>query len=231
MGSMMENNNDPVRQAQWHAIGHISGCIAHDLRNPLGVIRNAAYLLRRGLGARQREQELLATIEDEVKTANSVVTRVADMISSRELTLEQVDLAIMIPDVAAEVDSQRRVNWSFSFGVRPLTVTCDAAQIRNVLYQLLRNALEATNASGEVSVIAQQNDQCSTIDISDSGPGFMPEIQTRLFEPLNTNKRSAMGMGLAMCRLVMQRHGGDVVVQHPGPRALVRVMLPRSPRR
>lgn len=220
-----------VRQTRLAAIGQLSAGIAHDLRNPLGVIRNATYLLRRRLAKGDAKTgELLKMIDDEVKSADAIITNLMEMTRGRDPERSDVDLGALASAITARIDASGRVSWRIEAAPSPFMLWCDPSQFRQVLDNLCRNSVEAMKGRGQVQIAAWRSDESDFIEVRDSGPGVAPEVRERLFEPLITSKKTGTGLGLLICRQIVERHGGAIgLEQRDGPGAVFRIALPRRP--
>lgn len=218
-----------VLQARIAAISQLGSSIAHDLRNPLGVIRNAAYLLRRRLAKLDVKIDLLNMIEDEVKTADALIASLAESASARSPETSEVDLGGLLEELARRIDSTGRVRWRIETTPTPFIVCGDPSQLRQVMGALLQNAVEAMKGAGLVCVKGYRENGVDHIEVRDEGPGISPEVRPTLFEPLTTTKRTGAGLGLMTCRQIVERHGGSItVIDDDTPGAKFRVSLPRK---
>ncbi len=217
-----------VQQARLAAIGQLSASIAHDLRNPLGVIRNAAYLLRRRLAKSSEHLDLLTMIEDEVKTADAIITNLMEMTRGRDPKCAETELGGLIRELTRRLDSSGRVNWQIDMKPTPFIAWVDPGQFRQVLQNLLQNAVESMKGRGEVTIVAWRGADGDYLEVRDTGAGISDEIRPRLFEPLVTSKKTGTGLGLLLCRQIVNRHGGEIsVAEKAGPGATFRIRLPR----
>jgi signal transduction histidine kinase len=219
-----------TRQARIAAIDRLSSSLAHDLRNPLGVIRNSVYLLRRRLSKLDVKTDLLDVIEDEVKGADAVLTNLTESTNGREPIRTDVDLLDLVRQLTTHIDSSGRVQWTLDALGGSFVVWCDPGQLRRVLSNLLQNAVEAMKGRGAVTVAGWTEGPLDFVEIRDSGPGVAPEIRPALFEPLATTKRGRSGLGLLTCRQLLERHGGTIdLVDRAESGAAFRITLPRKP--
>lgn len=216
-----------IRQTRLSAIGQLSSSVAHDLRNPLGVIRNAVYLLRRRMAKTDLKPDLLNMIDDEVKSADAIITNLMEMTRGREPRRSDVDLHALVNELAARIDSSGRIEWSIETEPSPFLLWCDPGQFRQVLDNLLQNAVEAMKGRGPVRITAWREVSLDIVELRDSGPGIAPEIRDVLFEPLVTTKRTGTGLGLMVSRQIVARHGGTIEwVDNGEPGATFRITLP-----
>jgi signal transduction histidine kinase len=218
-----------MRQARVERLstfGQLVGSIGHELRNPLGVIETSLFLLR------QREPEgrsakHLDRIGEQLKVANGIIDALLDLIRDRPLARSPVRLAEVAAAAAGAIAFPPGVKFSAE-GLEGLPpVDGDPVQLRQVLLNLLQNAVHATSPRGEVRVVAAAADGGIEVAVEDSGPGVDATTMRRLFEPLITTKAQGIGLGLALVKRIVERHGGSVGYQpRPGGGARFTVRLP-----
>lgn len=220
-----------VRQARLAAIGQVSASIAHDLRNPLGVIQNAAFLLKTMVqSGAPIGPDLVEIVEEEVRTADQIITNLMDMTRAQEPRKETVELPSLIREIF-EKSAPSTVELALEFAPDPFQVWADPAQLRQVFRNLIRNAIEAMDRLGAIVVAARRNGAFDEIEVRDTGRGVPAEIRERLFEPLVTTKAKGTGLGLLICRQILTRHGGSIELgasSAGGTTFCIR--LPRQPR-
>ncbi len=218
-----------VAQTRLATIGQISASIAHDLRNPLGTVCNAIYYLKRRLtGGEPQIGEYLDIIDQEITAANGIIANLMSMIRSGEPAKQTVDLGRIVHEVLNRAGLPEGVRCRTSLDPDPFTVRADAGQLRQVITNLVRNAVQALDRRGEILVTAARSLDHDTIVLQDDGPGIPPNLRERVFEPLFTTRTKGTGLGLTICRQIIERHGGIIeVVDHTGRGASFRIRLPR----
>lgn len=222
-----------VQQERLAAIGQLAAAVSHELRNPLGVISNALYLLRSGLesGGEQRLLRALATAEREVSSASLIVSDLLDYARSRAPELVEVDLAELLEEVlsVAPGPAGLRVSRHCPPG---LVVGADRDQLRQVLLNLVMNAYDACGVDGRVELAATSGAPgWIVLTVSDDGAGIDGETAARVFEPFFTRKSSGTGLGLAVVQRIVEAHGGRVELEsEPGRGATFTVALPAGRR-
>ena len=206
------------RQVQQHerlsAIGRMAARVAHDINNPLSVIRGVAELQ-----ARQAERADDAAVLADNRLILHHLERCARTVESLlaygrpvRLQAETVDLNITCADMARRWQAlYPDATLHYSAAAHPMTVAADVYQLERVLDNLLDNARQAA-PEGKIQVVLAVADNWAEIHVRDSGPGFSPEAREHLFEPFHTTKRGGSGLGLASCLTIVQAHGGEMAV-------------------
>lgn len=220
-----------LHEARSAVIRQLTTHMAHELRNPLGVVRNAVYLLRRRLEKHDLKTDLLDMIDEEIKSADKMITDLTDAVRPREPECAEVDVGEVARDALSRFEASP--NLKTSLNVRPdlRFLWCDSRQLRQVLDSVLENSVDSMNGRGEVALTAWRSADSDIIEVRDSGPGIPADALDRVFEPLFTTKRGRCGLGLSRSREILSRHGGRIeVVPQAAPGATVRIILPhRAP--
>lgn len=218
------------RAARAEALRKMAAMAAHEIRNPLGVIRGTVELMRERSGAKlgTRDGEALQDVLGEVERLARLTDDFLDLSADRQLSLERVELGGILEEAARATEMVfPRIQIHRELGALP-PVKADAGRLRQVFSNLLANAAQA-QGSGEVWLRGAVQDGKICIDVEDRGPGIAPEIQARLFDPFVTTKSGGTGLGLAISRQLVIRHGGDLsLVPRGAPGTTFRVRLPRA---
>src|SRR5262245_15509705 len=162
--------NAYIRDAQIAAIRQLSKKLAHDLRNPLGVIRLSASLPRRHVDGTPAALECLAEIESDVRAADAVLIEVLEATSQSDLNFTQVNLLELLDDVTRRIDTSGRIEWVVN-AAEPAMVWGDRDGLHRVLSDLLRNSYEAMKGQGVVTLLAHPAADHWRIEVRDFGPG------------------------------------------------------------
>jgi PAS domain S-box-containing protein len=214
-----------LRKERLAVLGQLAGGVAHQIRNPLGAIANAAAVLRRHV---EGDEALQATeiIQEEVRRANGIITELVDYARMRPPAREMVPLRRLVE--AALRDHPPPPAVQISSEGAGCDVWVDESQIRDALGNVLRNAYEAMPSGGTVSIGCEHDNRTATLWVCDGGGGMDPELLPRIFEPLVTTKAHGMGLGLTVARALVENHGGSICCA-PGPEGGTRfdLHLPR----
>lgn len=190
--------------------GQLVGSIGHDLRNPLGVIETSLFILRGRVGEDERAKKHVDRIKEQLDLANGIITNLLDMIRNRPLAKEPVLLAEVVARAAGAVKRPAAVELALD-GVEALPpVDGDPVQLRQIVVNLVENAVFAASPAGRVVVRGRQAAGQVLLDVEDTGSGVDPAVRGRLFEPLITTKERGIGLGLALVKRIAERHGGGV---------------------
>jgi signal transduction histidine kinase len=199
-----------ARKERLATFGQLIGSIGHELRNPLGVIESSMYVIGQRAGEDERVRKHVARVGEQLQIANGIITALLDMIRDRPLQIETIALGKKVDSILASTVRPPGVRIDVS-GVAELPhVAGDARQLRQVLVNLIDNAVQAAGPSGEVRIGGRRDGDFVVVTVDDSGPGVAPDVRRRLFEPLVTNKARGIGLGLALVKRIVERHGGDV---------------------
>ena len=204
---------------------------AHEIRNPLGVIRATVDLMRARSGARlcERDQTDLVGIASEVERLHRLTQDLVDLAADRPLAWKPTSVADVLTETARATEAAfPRVRVLCEISPLP-EVQADAARLRQVFGNLLTNAAQAQR-EGEIRVHAEGDRDSVRVVVSDAGPGIPEDVRDNLFDLYFTTKSAGTGLGLAIARRFVERHGGTLVHLHDRvPGASFRVTLPTKP--
>jgi two-component system, NtrC family, sensor histidine kinase HydH len=213
------------------ALGQLAAAIAHEVRNPLAVVRSAAQGIGETLPPGDAEGHRAASfIVQEVDRLGSVVTSL--LAFARPLQLETRPTAIRevvarAVTLAGATLASKRVQLEREEATELPTVMADGDLVCQVLVGLLANAADATPAGGRVVVRARATNGTVELAVADNGHGVAPELRRRVFEPFFTTRPNGTGLGLAVARQIVEAHGGRIdVADAPGGGACFTVRLP-----
>jgi signal transduction histidine kinase len=208
-----------ARAARGEALTKMAAMAAHEIRNPLGVIRGTVELMRErsGRGLSPRDSEALEDVLGEVERLRRLTEDLLDLSADRPLALHPVVLAEVLEEAARATEAAfPAVQVRRAFSSLP-PVVGDAGRLRQVFANLLQNAAQA-QGQGEVRLVAEARGPSLHVRVEDDGPGVAPELRARLFDPFVTGRAEGTGLGLALCRRLVERHGGSVALLPEGRR-------------
>jgi signal transduction histidine kinase len=247
--SLKQAQDEARRAERLAALGQLSAGLAHEIRNPLGVIKGSAELLTQKLQAADPlARELAGYIYTEVNRVSALVSRFLDFARPSQLDLGPTDLTALVERCIKTVAGQGacasvRVQRDFTPSLPQVMLDQDLCE--QVFTNLLMNACEAMGEQGgELKVRigraalapnaqnqrvpgtpAEEN--AVTVEVEDSGPGVPPEMKEQIFNPFVTTKKSGVGLGLAIVSKIVDAHGGSVkLISPPNHGACFRVTFP-----
>jgi two-component system sensor histidine kinase PilS (NtrC family) len=222
-----------VQRAESLAVlGRLAAGMAHELRNPLGSVSGSLEMLQESAQLDDTEQHLVGIMLRELNRLNDLVTQMLDLARPRAPAPRDVDLAWLTRDVVqalAVAPEARDLQFKVDFA-DALLISADPDQMRQLLWNLLRNASQAAPTESEVLVSGRWRDRWVRLEISDSGAGVDLGEEEKIFDPFFSTKRGGVGMGLAICRQVVEAHGGDLSVKRRDEGGTTfRIDLPSAP--
>ncbi len=235
---------EEARQAMVHAsrlaiLGELTASIAHEINQPLGAIlgnaETAEFLLRQSDPPLEELKQILADIRRDDLRASEVIKRVRALVGKRKVRMQAQSLNVALADVWRLIaqDAQRRgVTIASDFAEDLPVVSCDRAQIEQVVLNLLLNAMDAVAdlpaAQRNIMLRSVRLDaEWVEAGVEDSGQGIAPEKLDRIFDSFFTTKPNGMGLGLALSRSIAESHGGRLTAENlPAGGAAFRLSLP-----
>ena len=230
VNQLHQREREVLRADQLAAVGHVAAGVAHELRNPLTSIKMLVQTGLESRGVPGLPPEDLAVIENEVRRMEQCIQVFLDFARPPTPERRDADLTEVLHRALALVEGRARrqnVTLNLMMPPSPLVVRIDPEQIHQVLVNLLLNALDALPHGGTVSVEVRMNEaENGSLDaaadgrpatnhwvevhIRDNGSGISPRIRQRLFEPFVSNKETGLGLGLSICKRLIEDHGGVI---------------------
>lgn len=198
-----------ARAERLATFGQLVGSIGHELRNPLGVIETSLFVLKSRPGDDPRAAKHLDRIGQQVVLANDIITQLLDLIRERPVLYKAVPLGPLVEEAVQAVQRPETLTIDVAGASHGTLVNGDPTQLRQVVVNLVDNAVHAAGPTGRVRVSIEQGERV-TLMVDDSGAGIDPAVRSRLFEPLVTTRPKGIGLGLALVRRIVERHGGSI---------------------
>jgi len=195
------------------AIGQISGGIAHELRNPLNVIKTSAYYLLNARNASpEKIGEHLRRIDQHVTVANDAITALSNFAKLPHPELNPFSIETCVQEVLQTEPASERFQLRLDFPSSLPPALGDPAQMRIVFANLIRNARDAMSAGGSLTIRGRAVDGGVEADFIDTGIGIPAEQLSRVMEPLYSTKARGLGLGLALAKAIVEKHHGSLHV-------------------
>jgi signal transduction histidine kinase len=207
-----------AREGQLRSAGRLAAEFAHQIKNPLAIINNAAFSLQRALrDARTEVAQQIGIIQEEVARADQVITQIMGYAQLSEGHVEKLNVVAELNRALAQVFPSAvptgiQVQRKFGHGLPPLLM--QPGHLSEILVNLLKNAREALAENGGVIVTADcHRNHSIEISVRDDGPGIAPDKIERIFEAYYTTKEHGTGLGLAIVKHNVELYGGNVRVE------------------
>ena len=225
-------------------LGTLTATVAHEIRNPLGVVRTSAFLLRRKVADRNLGLETqLQRIDNGVSRCDAIINQLIDFARSGELEQAPVEMDNWIERVVIEeavrIPDFIRIACDLALGNQ--TMAIDAQQMQRVIANLMTNAMEAiqtscnfagaseTTPDHKITIASRLTSRGVEIRIADTGSGIAPEVKDKILTPMFTTKSFGTGLGLSASYNILERHGGGLDFENlPEGGACFTVWLPNS---
>ena len=216
------------------ALGTVAASLAHEIRNPLGSIAGSIRLLGTNSAFSAEERQLCDIIVRETARLKDLVSDMLDLSSPRQPVFEVVDVAAVAREVVqlaepkGSITEQPLVSYA---GVGHAFVRADPSHLRQLIWNLVRNGVQATAAGGHVEVSVEVGRGGVRLRVSDDGPGLDEEAKSMIFDAFFTTRSKGTGIGLAVVKRIADEHGFEVVVDSTeGAGAIFEVALGREQR-
>ena len=215
------------------SMGRVIASIAHEIRNPLGIIRSSAELLQRRMGkADAGTSRILQAIYDESVRLSQTVNDFLDYARPRQPRQDLVDLDLVLSQVLAFLEGELgRVGVAIERATSPgLWVRGDKDLLYRAIYNILVNGQQAMDGPGIIRISSRRSDDGRVVlEALDSGPGFDPALLDSVLDPFFTTKDGGTGLGLPIVSSIINSHGGEIrLANGPEGGALVRILLPAA---
>jgi two-component system sensor kinase FixL len=208
--------------ARLSTLGEMTAGIAHEINQPLTAIsmyaQSSVRMLEAGIPKPERLREALEKLSAQSLRAGAVIDRVQRLVRKQQSTFEEVRVNDLIGDILRLAESDARVNdtqISLHLADDLPPVNADPIQIQQVLLNLIRNGIDAMRSIGcchgsLLTITTRRLDDAVEVSVADRGTGVAPELTETIFTPFTTTKSNGMGIGLTMCRSIIDAHGGQL---------------------
>jgi PAS domain S-box-containing protein len=207
-----------VQKERLAVLGQLTTTVSHEIRNPLGTVANALFLLKSALSGTEHEKlaRPLILAERNVERCDNIISELLDFSRKRTIKKEPLDIDLLLAEFINELSFPENLQLHCDFAAQA-TVPTDAERLRRVMVNVITNALQALD---EVPVAVKKLDiQTRIVDgrceirVKDNGPGMSEEVLARIYEPMFSTKNFGVGLGVPIIKNILEGHGGGVDYQ------------------
>lgn len=215
------------------AIAELAAMVAHEVRNPLHVVRTTTFALHQRLyGQDSRTDRHLDALDRNVESAARIIQDLMDYGAFPEPEMERVDLREIALEVTPGIPHPEDVEIRAEITDEPLPVSVDRAQVQRAIKALVMNGVQAHDNSGTVTLRVERRGSQAIVEVWDTGRGVPERDRPHLFKPLFSTKIKGAGLGLALARRIFDANGGTLAFDEtPGDRTVFRASLPLTLRK
>jgi len=201
-----------IRSEKMSIAGQLAAGVAHEVRNPLTSIKGFLQLLQAGIN---RNEEYYNIMIDEIEKIETITTELLYISKPITENRKMESLKDMIEDVVALLQSQaslKNINIDVSQSINEY-ISCDRSQIKQVLINLIKNAIEAMDNEGKICIQVQSDESYVKVNIIDEGKGVPEDVIHKLGEPFFTTKKNGTGLGLMITKQLLERHNASLNIE------------------
>jgi len=203
-----------IRSERLAAVGELASGVGHELRNPLNVIRNCAYLLNMMLEGKADEETLntLKLLDQQVDISNRIVSDLLNFTRVRKPSPSRIDINVLVKESLSWVAVPEDITVVDGLTVDSMQTMVDAEQVGRAFANIIANAVQSMQDKGELRLSSGVEDDSVWIKVEDTGCGISEENLNKIFEPLFTTKPRGIGLGLAITKRLVEQNSGEIEV-------------------
>jgi signal transduction histidine kinase len=211
-----EQTNEVLKSERLSAIGELSGRLAHDLRNPLSVMKMSVDLLKQNSEDSKISDpkivERINLIEKSIDRISHQVDDVLGYVRNSPLKINNHSLRKLVENSIQKINVPNDVEFTIS--KKDVKIDCDPIKLDAVFINLVINSIQAMQEGGKIEIKIDEKDNMAILQFTDSGEGIPDEDLDKVFEPLFTTKQKGTGLGLASCKNIIEQHQGEISVKN-----------------
>ncbi|MFC1990401.1 ATP-binding protein [Chloroflexota bacterium] len=216
---LRETQEQLIRSEKLAAIGQLAGGVGHELRNPLGAIKNAVYYIKGKVAKSELAQteprvvEFLDIVDDEINSSNKIISDLLGFSRVGKPAVSPTKIDKVIEDAISHTTVPENIEITKKLDSSLPKIEIDTDQICQVLVNIITNGAQAMPEGGKLTIEASKKDGFLELKISDTGGGIPDDVIGKIFDPLYTTRAKGIGLGLAVCKSIIDRHDGHINVE------------------
>ncbi len=223
-----------LRSEKLASLGELAGSVSHELRNPLGVIRNSVYFLKMKLGQALKDEKIkkhLDILEKEIELSDKIINDILAFARIKETRLAETDINYIIKNILKVTKNPKNIKITLQLNSNLPHISADEVQLKQAFSNIMLNAVQAMPDGGELTIASRTNNENIEVDISDTGTGISKEDLDKIFNPLFSTKAQGTGLGLTVCQGIIEIHGGSIEAESEigkGTKFIVKLPINKS---
>ncbi|QLH05845.1 ATP-binding protein [Nitrosopumilus ureiphilus] len=209
---LIANEKKLLKNERSVAIGELSARLAHDLRNPLSVLKTSLENIKLAYGEKNNLVQSYKRMDNAIERMTHQLEEVMDFVREKPITLTSNSLFDILDSSINALNVPESVK--ITYPKDDLTINCDPHLMSTVFLNIILNGIQAIDEKGQIDISASQDDDSLKIIFTNSGSPIPPEILSKIFDPLFTTKQKGTGLGLASCKTIVESHGGSIRVNN-----------------
>ena len=209
---LKESQDELARKEKLAVIGKLAGIMGHEIRNPLGVIRNSIYFLNMKFkeSIDEKVKRHMDILETEIDSCDKIISDVLEFARTRAPSFTETEINSVVETSISNSNIPKTIKVETNLGESLPKINIDIAQVKQVFSNIISNAIEAMPEGGELRVTTSQTDSFISIAFKDTGVGIPKENIDKLFTPLFSTKTKGLGLGLSACQNIISAHQGKI---------------------
>ena len=223
---IQRKSNEIIKKEKLSMLGTMASRLAHDLKNPLTVVKAYSDILSRQLEDKMNYEMKMkvSKLKNSIADMSNIIEDVLDFSRTVELDLHKNSIFKILMTALENVDKPKQINVNINYS--DIQIICDSKKIEAVFSNLLSNSIQALEEIGEINVRITEEKNHVLITVEDTGPGILEDDMPRIFEPLFTTKQKGTGLGLSICKNIINLNEVDIIIKN-APTAFI-VTIPKN---
>jgi PAS domain S-box-containing protein len=214
LSEVEKKSDDMMKSEKLITIGAMASRIAHDLKNPLTIIHTYADMLTPEILSKldSQDKEKWLRLQNSVLDMNRIIEDVLDFAKTTEIKKKKSSFLNILRLATNHVRSTYGI--TINLPEKDILIKCDPRKMEGVMSNLLNNSVQALDGKGTIDVLMSSDSKFLTIQVKDSGSGIPDNNLNKIFEPMFTTKSTGTGLGLVICKSIVEQHGGTILVSN-----------------
>jgi len=202
-------------------VGHFAVTVAHEVKNPLGIIKGALDILRKKEVEEELRTTMISYVEDEIRRLDLLIRDFLDFSRPRPLNFSKTDLVALLEQITSRMNLEwepKDITIKFDPSTDQAEIQADKDALCRAILNIVKNACEASPRGRQVTVLLSDQGHSYKVTVADQGSGIPDQEKKKIFEPFFTGKAKGTGLGLTLTRKIIEAHMGQIEVKDNKPK-------------